>query len=355
MIDRPHALVAEGRILIVDDDPGAARVLAHVLKDVARIQLTTNADEALGLVRSGNPDVVLLDIEMPGTDGFTVCEQIKQHPDTQDVVVLFVTNHAEEDIETRALNAGAMDFIHKPVQRDIVRARVSNYLAMKQQADALRRLTNVDSLTGVANRRALDAALRLECARADRSKEPLAVLMCDVDHFKRYNDHYGHAAGDACLQRVATLLAAHARRPGDFVARYGGEEFTLVLPGCSRDEARGVGEAILAQMAAVRLPHAASPTADYVTLSIGVSVGESVGESVGMSVTPSPLPPASSGDVVPLRPDALDDRDASARLLARADAALYVAKHRGRNCVRVALDAGGRTRRGADSEATSAA
>jgi len=130
----------EQRILIVDDDAVSVRLLAHVLDGLARIQVTTKASDALALVISGTPDLVLLDIEMPELDGFALCEQIRQQPGGEQTLVLFVTSHGEEALEVRALAAGAIDFIHKPVRREIVRSRVRNYLALKRQTDELIRL-----------------------------------------------------------------------------------------------------------------------------------------------------------------------------------------------------------------------
>jgi diguanylate cyclase (GGDEF)-like protein len=288
------------RILIVDDDPGTTLVLAHLLDDIATTQSTTRGADALSLAIESRPDLILLDIEMPEVSGIEVCEQIKAHPDLHDTLVLFVTGHGDAQIEALALTAGAIDFIQKPVNAGVVRARVRNYLALKRQRDQLRQLSTVDGLTGVANRRAFDIALNREWARAQRSGEPIALLMCDIDDFKQFNDRYGHLAGDACLHDVATELARHTRRAGDLVARYGGEEFAVLLPNCSADDARTLGENIVAAVAALRIAHAGSRVAQHVTLSVGAGL-------------------MASHDRTP--------QD----LIRAADAALYRAKRAGRN------------------------
>jgi diguanylate cyclase (GGDEF)-like protein len=259
-------------LLIVDDDPSAVMLLANLLDQVGTIHVTTRGSEALKLAAEIRPDVVLLDIEMPDVDGLEVCRQIKAHTDLTDTLVLFVTSHGESALEAHALTAGAIDVIHKPVNPDIVRARVKNYLALKQRGDQLRRLSTVDGLTGVSNRRAFDIALQREWARGERNGDPLALLICDIDQFKRYNDSLGHVAGDGCLRRVAAELARHARRSSDVVARYGGEEFAMLLPNCDWPDARAIGEGVLRDVSALGIAHPGSDAAPHVTLSIGAAL-----------------------------------------------------------------------------------
>jgi diguanylate cyclase (GGDEF)-like protein len=181
----------------------------------------------------------------------------------------------------------------------------------KRAEEQLRQQALIDGLTGIANRRAFDDALGREWRRACRSGTPLALLMIDVDHFKRYNDHYGHQAGDQCLRAVAGALAGAARRPADLVARYGGEEFAVILPGCSITDAQMVGEKMRRAVADLHLRHEASDTASEVTVSIGVSC-----------LNTEARPCASDGDGV-----------VAGTLIADADTALYRAKTDGRNRV----------------------
>jgi diguanylate cyclase (GGDEF)-like protein len=259
------------RILIVDDDPSTVLLLAQLLEPAGVVHVTTRGSQALDLAAAIRPDVILLDFEMPDADGIEVCRQIKAHADLADTLVLFVTSHEDVPLEARALTAGAIDVIHKPVNPDIVRARVKNYLSLKRQGDRLRRLSTVDGLTGVSNRRAFDTALELEWSRSDRTGDPLALMICDIDHFKGYNDAVGHVGGDGCLQRVARELARHARRAADLVARYGGEEFVLLLPDCATADARAIGEGVLHGVSSLRIAHPTSATSPHVTVSIGLA------------------------------------------------------------------------------------
>ncbi|MEG2963017.1 MAG: diguanylate cyclase, partial [Janthinobacterium sp.] len=203
----------------------------------------------------------------------------------------------------RMLGAQAMISISSARLHDSLERRVAE--RTEQLEDANRKLATLsitDGLTGLANRRHFDDVLRAECARATRVGQPLAVIMLDVDYFKRYNDHYGHQPGDACLIRVAHALMASMRRAGDLTARYGGEEFSIVLPNTGADEARQIGEALRRAIADLGIAHAGAD-AGQVTISVGVAI--------------QPVPGAA-------------DPDALKRL---ADAALYCAKDAGRNCV----------------------
>jgi len=318
---------AEPRLMIVDDDPGTIRLLIEILKGLGKIHFTTRGSEALGMARSFSPDLILLDIEMPETDGFRICEMIQSDPAFEDVPILFVTSHGDVDIETRALSVGAIDFIPKPPHPPVVRARVKNYLALKQRTDQLRLLTTIDGLTGVANRRAFDAALDLEWRRACRTGEPLSLLMIDVDHFKRFNDSYGHQAGDDCLRAVATALAFMAKRPGELVARYGGEEFIVLLPACNQEQAIRLAEGILSAVSILNIPHAASDVAPNVTISIGVSSIASVCESA--HAQSRGFGTCRFKEVCHL---------GSADLVKAADQALYTAKRTGRHRVHFGVE-----------------
>ncbi|MEI6032534.1 MAG: diguanylate cyclase [Synechococcaceae cyanobacterium ELA739] len=293
----------DARIIVVDDDPGTVLVLANILKGLGKVYLATRPGEAVSLALQVKPDLVLLDVEMPDADGFAVLKELRTHAQLADTLVLFVTSHGGPDIEARALSAGAIDFINKPVQTDIVRARVSNYLTLKQQGDQLRRWSMLDGLTGIANRRAFDLALDQEWERAEKSGEPLGLVLCDIDYFKLYNDLYGHPTGDACLQSVAAVLRDGATNPYAVVARYGGEEFALLLPGIAAADAAQVAERLCAAVSGLDVPHAGSQVSSHVTLSLGVA-------------THTPMPGLHPGVLV-----------------RAADEALYQAKDEGRNRV----------------------
>ena len=297
-------LPARPRLLVVDDQPINIQTLYQIFHADHEVFVATSGEQALAFCRSNPlPDLILLDVVMPGLDGLAVCQQLKADPVLANIPVIFVTACMDPADETRALEAGGVDFITKPVNPMVVRARVKTHLTLKAQEDFLRSLVFVDGLTGVANRRRFDEALLSEWRQCRRAGTPLALLMIDIDHFKRYNDHYGHPTGDACLQQVAAVLKAAMQRACDLVARYGGEEFVCLLPGCDQAPALAKAQALQAALAAQGIAHEASPTAAWVTLSIGVAVAQ----------------PQAGGS--------------PAALVAAADAALYSAKHRGRNCI----------------------
>jgi diguanylate cyclase (GGDEF)-like protein len=260
------------RILIVDDIAGNIQLLNMVLQEDYEVFFATNGEKAIDLCRTKMPDLIMLDIIMPGINGYEVCRRLKADPYTQDIPVIFVTSRDEVKDEAQGLNLGAIDFIHKPISPPLVKARVRNHLKMKHQADYLRRLSNIDGLTGLANRRYLDETLeRLIRGRA-RTGQPLALIMLDIDYFKKFNDCYGHIAGDDCLQRVAKLLANAVVRPDDLVARYGGEEFALVLPDADIDGAAKIGANVIDSVRAAQIPNENSPIAPYITISLGLAV-----------------------------------------------------------------------------------
>ena len=259
-------------ILIVDDNTGMVQLMARMLKGVARLRFATRGDEALKLMRESAPDLVLLDAEMPGMSGYEVCDAIRADATLADIPVIFVTGHGETDAEVLGLEAGAVDFITKPVNEALLLARVRTQLRLKSMSDELRSMATTDGLTGLANRRHFDELMRREWQRCARTGSSIALLMADIDHFKRYNDSYGHPGGDACLQAVAKTLTLVARRPADRVGRLGGEEFVVLLPDTDVAGGQEVAEHAVKLIQALALPHVASLTAEHVTISVGVAV-----------------------------------------------------------------------------------
>ena len=298
-------MALNGRILVVDDAMENIQILHAALQEEQEVLFALDGERALELARTQHPDLILVDAMMPDMDGYAVCAALRAAPETRDIPVIFVTALKTPEDETRALEAGAADFITKPVNAAVVRARVRTQLTVKRQADALRALTLTDPLTGVANRRAFDERLEAEWRRCARAGLPVALILADVDHFKAYNDHYGHQAGDACLVQVAAALRRGAGRTHDLVTRYGGEEFAILLPQLDALGAEGVAHRLQAELAQLDLPHAASPTAPQLTMSLGLA-----------SLVPRD---AQGADV----------------LVASADALLYQAKADGRNRYRM--------------------
>lgn len=257
-------------ILLVDDDPIIIRCMSRLLSEVATLRFATHGEAALRLARESVPDLILLDSEMPGMSGFEICEILKADPDFADVPVIFVTSHSDTAVHVAGLELGAVDFIAKPISEPLLLARVKTQLRIKNLTDELRRISTVDALTAVANRRRLDERLEREWLRCLRDKDPIAVLLVDVDFFKLFNDHYGHPAGDSCLQAVARALSTSCQRPADLVARYGGEEFAILLPQINLAGAEVVAQRVLDAMASLAIPHVASSIASHVTVSLGI-------------------------------------------------------------------------------------
>jgi diguanylate cyclase (GGDEF)-like protein len=258
-------------ILVVDDDPGTIRFIGRILSSLGNLRFATNGEDALRLAADSVPDLILLDAEMPGMSGYRVLDALKARPEMVDVPVIFVTAHCEAEFEISAFESGATDFIGKPVRPALVLARVGTQLRLKRMADQLREAAATDALTGVANRRKFDATLESEWQRALRGTDPISLLLIDVDHFKTYNDRYGHPKGDSCLRLVAQTLVRAARRTGDLVARCGGEEFAMLLPQTSRIGAQHVARRVLGAVKALDIGHAASTTARHLTVSIGIA------------------------------------------------------------------------------------
>ena len=311
--DTPIAKLLDGapskpKLLVVDDQPINIQVMHQIFVADFQVFMATSGAQALALCKDNPPDLVLLDIVMPGMDGFEVCAQLKADAATRNIPVIFVTAHTDAAQETRGLEIGAVDFISKPVNPAVVRARVKTHLTLKLQSDMMRKLVFLDGLTGVFNRRYFDQQLAMEMARAVRNQSPLSLIMLDVDFFKRFNDHYGHQAGDDCLRQIAATLKATLRRPADLVARYGGEEFACILPETDFNDAMAIAHDLEQQVRRQAIPHADSEAAAVVTISLGVA-----GRHAGT--------PADAG-----------------ALLAAADTQLYKAKNAGRG--RACGDAG---------------
>jgi len=175
----------------------------------------------------------------------------------------------DSENEAKGLDLGAVDYIAKPFNNAVVKSRVRTHVQLKVRTDMLEKLAMVDGLTGISNRRSFDLGLTMEWKRAARSKREISVIMLDIDHFKPYNDNYGHGAGDECLQRVATALRATMHRPADLIARYGGEEFVALLPETDAQGTAEMAEKLRQAVDGLALLHAYSPIADHITVSVG--------------------------------------------------------------------------------------
>ncbi len=291
----------KGKILIIDDEPVICNMLAAVLETDYEIFSADDSFEGLRIAREESPDLILLDINMPVFDGHELCSLMKADPATKPIPLIFITALSTPEGETKGLEAGAADYITKPINPSIVLARVKIQIEVKQQRDYLQKLSTIDSLTGVANRRWFDDYLEREWRRCQRDQKPLSLLMFDIDCFKLYNDHYGHVAGDECLIKVAQLLHAVPHRGGDLLARIGGEEFAAILPDTPFEYLDFLAEKFRASVENAALPHDYSHAAKIITVSIG-----------GSTIIP-------------------DKQSNRVDFLKKADEQLYVAKKLGRN------------------------
>lgn len=289
-------------ILAIDDSPELLLSIGAALEPDYEVYVATSGEAGLKLAEEVRPTLILLDVMMPGLDGFGFRELLSQHEALRDVPVIFLTSLKRPEDQVRCFDAGGVDFISKPFSPVVLRARVNTHVRLKQQADQLNYLALRDGLTGLFNRREFDERFDRECRASQRGKTPLSLLMMDIDYFKRFNDSYGHQAGDDCLQRVATVIKEQMQRGRDLAARYGGEEFICLLPETEAEGALAVAEKVRQAVEQLAIPHQAAGEHQVVTISVGVATA------------------------------ILSDPD-GAELLRRADASLYNAKAAGRNRV----------------------
>jgi len=307
------------KALIIEDSQTGLAVISQHLERMGILPIAaTDGEAGIAAFREHNPDIVLLDVVLPGIDGYEVARRIRAIEQSGEwTPILFLTARTADTDLVQGITAGGDDYLFKPVSEVVLAAKVRamqrilqmrySLVVLTRKLDAanqeLTRLSSLDGLTGLANRRQLDETIMREWRRAARYKRPIALALVDVDNFKQYNDTYGHLAGDECLKSVANALLAVSRRPSDLVARYGGEEFALVLPETDLGGARRVGEGLCDSIRALGIEHRAVP-GGKLTISVGVA-----------STTPG------------------QESGGPQCLLAEADFALYSAKAGGRDRV----------------------
>ncbi|WP_413208328.1 diguanylate cyclase domain-containing protein [Rhodospirillum sp. A1_3_36] len=292
------------KVLIVDDEPLNIQIIHAALHEDADMFMANSGEQALAMVEEVMPDLILLDVVMPDMDGYATLERLKVNNRTAGIPVIFITANNKEADEVRGLEVGAMDFIHKPINPTILKARVQTQLSIKRYVDTIRMFALVDGLTGVANRRRFDEDLVKIWKHAVRYEQSLSIVLFDIDHFKKYNDFYGHQKGDDCLVAVAGAAQKAMRRPADILARYGGEEFACILPDTGMEGATIVSTAVLEQVRMLAIPHE------------GVNGDAIVSVSIGAATV-----------LVPKDKNPTD-------LIKSADDLLYQAKREGRNTIR---------------------
>jgi diguanylate cyclase (GGDEF)-like protein len=307
------------KALVIEDTVTSATLICHLLDKMGLEPIhARDGQSGIEVFKRERPDLILLDIVMPGLDGFEVARRIRQlERDGEWTPIIFLSARASDDDLARGISVGGDDYLTKPVSEIVLEAKVRamqriaqmrySLLVLTRKLDEanreLTRLSAVDGLTGIANRRSFDEALQREWRRAARESSPVSLLIADVDHFKDFNDGYGHQLGDECLKKVAHVIAGRLRRPTDLAARYGGEEFVVVLPETGPSGAVEVANGMRRAVEAESIKHDFSAVAPFLTISIGVA------------------------SMIPAR----NDEDGFRNLLRQADAALYRAKRDGRN------------------------
>lgn len=286
------------KVLVADDEKANRALLAEMLKTTAKVILAKDGEMALALAERHQPDIVLLDVVMPGRDGYSVLRELKSRDATRHMPVIIISALDSIEDEERGLLMGAADYITKPFHAPIVQARIRNHVQAVSHRRLLERLALLDALTEIPNRRRLESALAERWARG----REVSVVMVDVDYFKAFNDHYGHASGDHALRQVARTLSQQVSREGDLVARYGGEEFVMLLADASPNAARDLAEAAREAVQSLHIPHARSLASSELSISLG-------GASLRLA----------------------EDGSVPLALLERSDAQLYLAKQLGRN------------------------
>jgi len=296
------------QILVVDDNKLIRQMVSAIIVHEGYTSFAADgAQEAFSILENNDIDLILMDVEMPDINGFDLTRQIRERFAEQWIPIIFLSGQTDEQHLAKGIDAGGDDYLTKPVNGVILSAKIramSRIAQMKADLDEanqkLVRLTHVDPLTEAINRRGMDEALH-RCWRTNqREKTELSILLLDIDHFKKYNDNYGHQQGDECLKEFSKVLQTQLFRAGDLLARYGGEEFLIILPNTPVDGAKIMATKIFRALEKKNIKHEFSSTAAFVTTSIGVVSSKSGAESTH-------------------------------QLIEQADQALYQAKESGRN------------------------
>ncbi len=242
-------------VLIVDDDPEMRDFLSFAVEPWARVLTAGSGREGIDLCRSSLPDLVLLDVNMPGLDGFDVINELKHDSSTRHIPVMFITGETFAEVESECLEAGAADYVAKPINTRVLTARARTHVLLKQQSDLLSDLAIVDGLTGAMTRAAFDIRLAQEFSRSHRSGHPFALGVISIEELDSYAETYGHLAADDVVAAVAGVARGVARRQSDLVCRFGASELAVLLPDLSRDAALPQLSGVTASVTDLKIPH----------------------------------------------------------------------------------------------------
>ncbi|MCL2703161.1 MAG: diguanylate cyclase [Defluviitaleaceae bacterium] len=234
----------EFTILITDDEKMNVDILGGILSPMYNLLISRNGSRALELAKEHKPDLILLDIIMPDMSGFDVIAKLKECEDTVRIPVIFISGLTSVEDEEKGFFLGAIDYIAKPFNKSIVKARVNTHINLVRYIRTIERIGSIDPLTQVSNRRGFEDRLNVEWGRAIREQKPISLLLMDIDKFKNYNDTYGHQQGDTALKTFAETASKTLMRSVDLAARWGGEEFVILLPGTNADGAVKIAEKV---------------------------------------------------------------------------------------------------------------
>jgi diguanylate cyclase (GGDEF)-like protein len=269
------------KVLLVDDSFAYSQLIQSYVESAGHSVITAHDGEQ-GILKflEHKPDLVLLDVNMPNMDGYQCAQHIRKNCQQGNlwIPIIFLSAEVSDDAIVKGIDSGGDDYLLKPISLKVLsaklRAMARIVIMRKELEDAsahLKRLSLIDGLTQLYNRRHFDEALELEWSRSNRSQAPLSLILCDIDHFKAFNDNYGHVAGDDALVKTSKNIIETLKRPSDMPSRYGGEEFAVILPDTPTVGAMIVAEQLRTAMNTLAIPHAFSNAANIVTMSIGVS------------------------------------------------------------------------------------
>ncbi|WP_032095506.1 MULTISPECIES: GGDEF domain-containing response regulator [unclassified Alteromonas] len=296
--------LSDCNVLIVDDDASSRLILETLLTDMVSCVSVDSGKAAIEHCRFKKPDLILMDVSMPESDGHATTVLLRKKPQCESIPIIFVTSSSTEEEESKCWNSGCVDFVVKPVNACTLLNRVKSHLKNKMRNDLLEKLIYIDKLTGAYNRHYLDDYLPRLVRDGLRNVTPLSLVILDIDHFKLFNDMYGHLDGDSCLWKVSQCINDTLKRPMDKLVRIGGEEFLVILPNTDTRGAAAVTKRLLETVYELNIKHDASEF-DRVTLSAGLSTKKA------------------------------DDEKTIDYVMLEADKNLYLAKTDGRNRVRV--------------------
>lgn len=294
--------LADCLVLIVDDQESSRLTLETLLQDIVECDSVDSGEAALSYCQAFTPDLILMDVCMPNLNGHETSKALQELPERKDIPIIFVTSSTTDEEQMQCWESGCVDFVTKPVNACTLQNRVKSQLNHKLKNDLLEQLIYVDKLTGAYNRHYLDDFLPPLINHSKRNAKPLSLVLFDIDHFKRFNDQYGHVEGDKCLRKISTSINHNLLRPMDKLIRIGGEEFLVILPDTDRLGANRVAKRLLDSLFNLRIPHEGS-NYGRVTLSAGI---------------------------VTKVPEIAKNID---YLMLQVDKNLYTAKRQGRNCI----------------------